>query len=183
MKKIKETNAESITWVIFTVLIIIFFIFQWHVIYTLVTNSCDRFANIWLSDRDVGFTVYELTFWIFFLIGVLSLIELIKGVAGLVSDRKLCISINSLILVCVVACCYTQYRLIDYMQLEWSKKEYSYVYLPPHIKSLKANKVYRSFRHAKHCRGETPHRYPQTVEDAERLRKEFQESGLVRLSN
>ncbi|SMF67291.1 hypothetical protein SAMN02745866_04301 [Alteromonadaceae bacterium Bs31] len=182
MKRERERNSrdESITWVLLVILVISFFLYQWNTIYTTVTGYCVSPAEFWTIKTVRGWSIYEATFWLFFLIGALSCIELLRGLGGLVSDAVICVPVNVVIIICVSTCLHVIGKQYNYIETEWSTLEYSYIYPTPHVDSQAGYLAFDEFIKNEYCKGAISKRYVLSVEAHNRLKSKFVRSGKVR---
>ncbi|MCV6620773.1 MAG: hypothetical protein OIF51_03365 [Cellvibrionaceae bacterium] len=150
-RKLRIRKDESHTWLIVSVLVIVFFIYQWQLIYMIVTDSCKLFNSYWLNYGHGIYSPLGLTFLSFFLIAGLSAIELMRAICNLVSDKYFSVLVNSAIIVCALSCMAIQFRQLEYMQVQWDKKRYAEAFSPAPFGSYRQYMEFLDFQADQFC--------------------------------
>ncbi len=104
-----------------------FFLFLWNHIVSILTSTCYPYIGFWGQHPGGGWSVFEATFWGFFFIGVLLVLEFIKGVRKQVSDRKVCLIGNGFMIFFVALCLLVLKEQHQFMMLQSHEVHFNYV--------------------------------------------------------
>lgn len=114
-KKSKTGNG----WLIVTCLAIFFFLFQWLVIYGIVTiHQCDNLTNFWLASGQDGLSPFLLVSAIFGLFLFWSLADFFRAILLNYDDKILSGVVFFGLLVCTLFIARTLWAQWEYFQIE-----------------------------------------------------------------
>lgn len=111
------TNGDA--WLIVSCLVIFFFIFQWLIIYSIVTiQQCDLLAAFWLASGQDGIGVFKTVCLIFGLVLLWSTIDLVRAVCLNYDDKVLSIVVFLGVFTCSVFTARTLWAQWELFQVE-----------------------------------------------------------------
>jgi len=181
--KPRRKNPISNTWLVLSILIIFFSLFQLNHLYSILSNNeCKVISEYWLSPGHNGLSVYPTTLAIFILIGAWSCIEFLRGIFDQVVDKYFSIAVNFMAVIFIMYCTYAMSIQWKYFELVQDRVSSSFIFSPPYIDSWEAHTAYDNFVIKKYCDGTYSHRYSESQEEEDRRRAEFAESDWVRKS-
>ncbi len=121
---IKLEKSTSNSWLLMSLLAIFFFLYQWLVIYTVVTMACTPLEEFWLAPDQLGLNPFRTFIVVFLLFGAWALAEMVSAQIGGYSDRWFCSSICFLVLVCVIAIMATFRMQWEYYEVKWGVRSH-----------------------------------------------------------
>ena len=125
--KLKTAKPTSNTVLLMILLTTFYFLFLWNQINSTLTGTCYPYIGYWGSLDGEQWSVYTVTFWGFFFIGVLLVLEFIKGVRKQVRDRKVCLIGNGFMIIFVALCLFVLMKQHQFMMLQSHDVSFNYV--------------------------------------------------------
>ena len=132
-------SVSSHAWLIVSLLVIFFFIYQVTLIYSVMTMDCTPVEQLWLAERRLGFNPFTLFTLVFVLFGLWALLECVlvqvQRTAERWGDTTLCL----LALVCVLAALAALRTQWEYSEVQWGQRHhknitFALVEMPDRIK-------------------------------------------------
>ena len=114
----RDTNNGD-AWLIVSCLVIFFFIFQWFIIYSVVTiQQCDLLSTFWLASGQDGISVFKTVCLIFGLVLLWSIIDLVRAVYLDYDDKIFSIVVFLGVFTCSVFTARTLWAQWELFQIE-----------------------------------------------------------------
>lgn len=120
-KQRAPTNSSNI-WLLVSLLVLFFFVYQVSLIISWITLHCVPLERVW---RPRG-ALLDSPFWLFFLafilFGVWAVVEILASHSGKYRDRWFCFGVGLLAVACVVATLLTFRAHWEYYEVEWGNR-------------------------------------------------------------
>jgi|GEM_PF-5004336 len=99
----KKSSDESHTWLMVAYFLILFFLYEWMVMYTVMINGCLPMEYNWLSENKAGFSLFSVFIVVFVLFAGWMLGEIIASHIGNYRDKWFCTGIGLFVVFLVMA--------------------------------------------------------------------------------
>ncbi len=137
--KIRLDKSESNAWLLISLLVIVFFLYQWMIIYTVLTMPCDPLEKFWLAPNQVGIAPFYAFMVTFILLAIWATLEIIAANLSGYSDRWFCTATCSVVLLCIIAVMTTFRAQWEHYEVSWGIRShqsltFQVIYMPDEIK-------------------------------------------------
>ncbi|WP_111640282.1 hypothetical protein [Marinimicrobium alkaliphilum] len=168
----------SNAWLLMSLLVVIFFLYQLILMYTVVTTSCTLLEDFWLAPDQLRINPFTAFVLVFSLFGIWALVEVVVAHIGGYSDRWICTFICSVSLVCVLATLATLRMQWEYYEVQWGVRSFqNFTFELMEMPEIIYVDPWREFLTEKMCDDPELHRRLRSEETWIELEKEFLDGG------
>ena len=181
IRRRRRHSDTSNTWWLFVCLCISYFLYRWHLIYSITTSWPSRtLGDYWLTSGGYFPGIYILFLLTFILFAAWSVVEMLCAVADNKADKLVAIVVNPLILLFLCALFYGFSKQWELLSVQSDIQRYSETVIKPRADSHEAEGLFRQFLAQQYCNGQTERLYPGSPESRNQLYTRSIDEGWVR---